>query len=67
MIAAMSNNITNYQAISSLPSFGLFPWFFLLPGVIVIVLALLGYRRRESDGAERKPSRLFNPVKQGVT
>jgi hypothetical protein len=67
MIAAMSNNISNYQAIASLPSFGLFPWFFLLPGLIVIVFALLGYRRRGRDGAERKRSRLFNPVNQGVT
>jgi hypothetical protein len=46
MIAAMSDNIGNYQAISSLPSFRLFPWFFLLPGLIAVALALLGRRRR---------------------
>ena len=67
MIATMSNNIGNYQAISSLPSFRLFPWFFELPGVIVIVIALLGYRRRGRGGAERKRGGLFNPVNQGVT
>jgi hypothetical protein len=66
MIAAMSDNIDNYQAISSLPSFRLFPWFFLLPGVIVIVLALVGETRRGSGAAAlRRP--ILNPVNQGVT
>jgi hypothetical protein len=67
MIAAMSNNIGNYQAISSLPSFELFPWFFVLPGVIVILIALLGDRRRGRGAAERERSSLFNRVNQGVT
>ncbi len=65
MLAAMSNNIVNYQAISSLPSFRLFPWFFLLPGVIVIVLALLADwppRRRAGVRAGA-----LNPLNQGVT
>jgi hypothetical protein len=67
MIAAMSNNIGNYQAIASLPSFRLFPWFFVLPGVIVIIIALLGDRRRRPGAAEPERPRLFNTVKQGVT
>jgi hypothetical protein len=67
MIAAMSNNIANYQAISSLPSFSLFPWFFLLPGVIVILIALLGDRRRGRGAAEREQPSLLNRVNQGVT
>jgi hypothetical protein len=67
MIAAMSNNIGNYQAISSLPSFRLFPWFFVLPGVIVIVIALLGYRRRRPGAADRERANVLNPVNQGVT
>ncbi len=40
MIGAMSDNVANYQAIASLPSFPLFPWFFVLPGVLVAALAL---------------------------
>ena len=67
MIAAMSNNINDYQAIASLPSFRLFPWFFLLPGVLVIVIALLGDRRLGRCAAERERPGLFNPVNQGVT
>jgi 4-amino-4-deoxy-L-arabinose transferase-like glycosyltransferase len=42
MIGAMSDNVANYQAISSLPPFPLFPWFFVLPGVIVAGVALAG-------------------------
>lgn len=41
MIGAMSDNVANYQAIASLPPFPLFPWFFVLPGVLVIGAALL--------------------------
>jgi len=42
MIGAMSDNVANYQAIASLPPFPLFPWFFVLPGVLVAGLALAG-------------------------
>jgi len=66
MIAAMSDNIGNYQAISSLPSFGLFPWFFLLPGLLVIVLALVGGTRRGRGAADRGAPSVLNPVNQGV-
>jgi hypothetical protein len=48
MIGAMSDNVANYQAIASLPPFPLFPWFFVLPGVIVAGLAL-------SARAKKKP------------
>jgi hypothetical protein len=39
MIGAMSDNVTNYQAIAALPPFPLFPWFFLIPGALVAGLA----------------------------
>src|SRR4051794_22318329 len=41
MIGAMSDNVDNYDAIKSLPSFKLFPWFFVVPGLLIIGLALL--------------------------
>jgi hypothetical protein len=46
MIGAMSDNVANYQAISSLPPFALFPWFFLLPGILVVGLVLQAGRGR---------------------
>jgi hypothetical protein len=47
MIGAMSDNVARYQAIASLPPFPLFPWFFVLPGVIVAGLAF-------AAGSDRK-------------
>ena len=39
MIGAMSDNVGNYQAIKSLPPFTFFPWFFAIPGALVVGLA----------------------------
>ncbi|HWH33274.1 MAG TPA: hypothetical protein VNU01_11450 [Egibacteraceae bacterium] len=41
MIGAMSDNLDNYRAVAALPPFGLFPWFFVIPGLLVAGLALL--------------------------
>ena len=40
MIGAMSDNVDNYDAVASLPSFALFPWFFVAPGTLLVLLAL---------------------------
>jgi hypothetical protein len=44
MIGAMSDNVTNYQAVAALPAFALFPWFFVIPGVLGAGLALVARR-----------------------
>ncbi len=46
MVATMSDNVDNYQAVDALPSFDLFPWFFVIPGVLVAGLAGLALRKR---------------------
>ena len=51
MIGAMSDNVDNYDAIKSLPSFKLFPWFFLAPGLLIIALALVRRRTSRLGGA----------------
>lgn len=38
MLAAMNDNLTRYNGLISLPPFGLFPWFFVGPGVLLILL-----------------------------
>jgi hypothetical protein len=48
MIGAMSDNVTNYQAVASLPPFPLFPWFFVVPGVFVAGLAVAADTRRDA-------------------
>jgi len=45
MIGAMSDNVTRYAAIKALPPFPLFPWFFVIPGVLIAGLAVLGRQR----------------------
>jgi hypothetical protein len=49
MIGAMSDNVVNYQAIASLPPFPLFPYFFVIPGLLVVVLAIAGGLGRQVD------------------
>jgi hypothetical protein len=50
MIGAMSDSVDNYQAIAALPPFPLFPYFFLVPGLLVAGLAVtLRPRLREGS------------------
>jgi hypothetical protein len=51
MIGAMSDNVSSYQAIAALPSFTLFPWFFVLPGLLVAAGALVAWPRRPAPSA----------------
>ena len=46
MIGAMSDNVDNFAGIDALPPFWLFPWFFVVPGVLVTVLAFVSRERR---------------------
>jgi len=46
MIGAMSDNVANYEAVAALPPFPLFPWFFVLPGLLLAGAALLAGARR---------------------
>jgi hypothetical protein len=47
----VQNNLGNYRAVAAMPSFTLFPWFFVIPGLIVLAaagLALWRPRRRSA-------------------
>lgn len=46
-------NIGNYQAMAGLPNFKLFPWFFVIPGVLVVIVALIGLARPRRRRAVR--------------
>ena len=37
----VQGNLGNYQAMAALPSFDLFPWFFVIPGVLLAVIVAL--------------------------
>ena len=56
MLATMDANRGNYAAVDALPSFDLFPWFFVIPGLLVVITAsvmLVRDRRGRSVGAGR--------------
>ena len=48
MLVTMRADIVDYEAVDALPPFDLFPWFFVVPGVLVVGAAGLGlaHRRR---------------------
>ena len=64
MVATMSDNVDNYEAVDALPSFDLFPWFFVIPGALVAILAVVAMRTRTpaADDIESSPN---NPVPAG--
>lgn len=39
LVSTMQANVSNYQQVDSLPSFRLFTWFFVVPGVLLVLLA----------------------------
>jgi hypothetical protein len=56
VLGVMSDNVTNYQAVAALPAFSLFPWLFVIPGVLAAGLVLLvGARGRPVLGLRRRP------------
>lgn len=52
LLRTIRGNIGNYEAVKALPSFKLFPWFFVLPGVFIAIAAAVGLRR---TGKGRRP------------
>lgn len=39
LVDTMKANVTNYEKIDSLPNFRMFTWFFVIPGVLLVLLA----------------------------
>ena len=49
LVDTMQGNVTDFQSVNSLPSFRLFTWFFVIPGLLLFLLAGFGlfYEHRE--------------------
>jgi len=59
LVQTMKSNVANYEKIDSLPDFRLFTWFFVMPGVMLVLLAgwpLLGVRRGRTADTAVSPS-----------
>ncbi len=48
MLVTMDDNRGNYAAVDALPSFDLFPWFFVIPGALVAITATVVLVRNRS-------------------
>jgi hypothetical protein len=48
LMSLIKANAGNYEAVAALPSFRIFPWFFVVPGVLIALLALAGLFARRS-------------------
>ena len=57
LVTTMEGNVGNYDEVNGLPSFTLFTWFFLVPGLLLVLLASLGlvheYDLRRAVSARR--------------
>ncbi len=42
LVTTMQANVDNYEQVNSLPSFRLFAWFFIVPGLLLMLIASLG-------------------------
>jgi len=56
LVATMKANVTNYSQVDSLPNFRLLTWFFIVPGILLVLLAGAGLiaDRRTKPAAEPK-------------
>jgi hypothetical protein len=48
LMSLIKSNAGNYEAVAALPSFRIFPWFFVVPGVLIALFALAGLFARRS-------------------
>ena len=55
LLDRMEANLDNYDAVAALPPFALFPWFFVLPGLLIAGLALWSRRRIVAGRSVRRP------------
>ena len=44
-VGVMADNLDNFAAVDALPPFALFPWFFVIPGVLIAGLGIVALRR----------------------
>jgi hypothetical protein len=42
LVTTMQGNVSDYQSVDSLPNFNLFTWFFVIPGILLVLLAGYG-------------------------
>jgi hypothetical protein len=59
LVTTMQANVDNYKQVNSLPSFRLFAWFFIVPGLLLVVIAGFGLWGGRTD---EKPAPHVHPT-----
>lgn len=54
MLVKMERMVPNFRAVDALPPFWLFPWFFVLPGLLVAGVAALALKAARRPGGARR-------------
>jgi hypothetical protein len=62
LLGVMSNQVVNYQAVAALPSFNVFPWLFLIAGLLVLALIATRAGRVRLPTLRRRPSLALRPA-----
>lgn len=54
LVTTMQGNVNDFQSVNALPSFRLFTWFFVIPGVLLILISGFGlWEEREHSHVHR--------------
>lgn len=59
LVTTMQGNVADYKSVNSLPSFRLFTWFFVIPGILLALLAGYGLWH---EGAVHVPRHRAHPT-----
>lgn len=56
LVTTMVEQRVNYDKVASLPDFSMFTWFFVIPGVLLVVFALIGLFAGRKDEETESPT-----------
>jgi hypothetical protein len=62
LVTTMQANVTNYASVDAMPRMSLFPWFFVAPGILVLLLAGYGLLAEWKPGTFHLPSFHHRPL-----
>jgi hypothetical protein len=66
MIGTMADNVDTFAGIAALPPFGLFPWFFVLPGLLILGLLAAAVRTPQPAAVPTNDGSSSAPVLEGA-
>ncbi len=62
LVRTMQANTVNYASVDAMPRMSLFPWFFVIPGILVLLLAGYGLLAEWKPGTFHLPSFHHRPI-----